>query len=818
MLALVLVVALAFSLVTVASSATVNDYSDASSIKQTEAVDLFTQLGFLIGDGGAFSPAAYITRESAAKLICYMLLGTTKADALKTGISDFSDVDPSRWSAGFIQYCARIGVLNGSGSGLFDPAGKVTGNQFAKMCLTALGYGKNGEYTGTNWEMNVIADAARLGVFTGIAGDNALPTTREQCAQMGFNSYTRIAQVVYNSETNSYQNAYDTLGAAAVPTSAGTLANDQGVGAVTKVLNGVTYRYWVNGWGVVLSGDYPTDNTIFTSANGASLVALTTKSLTTYKGTVESSTGVAGAAGDVTAYYVNGVGGTGAVAFAAADAAADVRGAVVQFINLDGDANAEKVVVTQKTFVKLAAAPVVNSAAGTTTVLGICNNYKSSFIIGADGLIAGARVLWYADEYGIIRIEKCKPIAGQATEWAFNPTMNTMALTFGGTKYSHSELQPFGLAASVVVDSFMAANGAGAFNASATIWVDDGNNIVDIALNTQAAAPTYGLVLDYQYNGPLANTALVRLFKQDGSVRTYNVAADNFGIVPDQRTTFVLVGVVTGYLVRYVDKPEGKVALYTTNSDPAAVASVGTTLNLAYTAKGSSFSATAGGVQSLTYKSAVFYFDTAQPYGFHYGGGVYNYPAVKIGFSATTNVTNGLPVTYYKSGATANVAEAVLFSSPAVAPPSQYAYLLYTIPTTYVSEGTMLYDYPAYVNGMPVTLTAASQIFTTGDGLYLFTLDGFGRVKTATEVGGGPLAPVNGIITTIGADGSYLVYGAAATTVQLDKDTRFYQVVDPVPGVSPGVVTPSTPIVGHFITYLRMNVAGTAAAEIFFVS
>jgi hypothetical protein len=74
------------------------------------------------------------------------------------------------------------------GDGTFNPTGSVTGLQFAKMLLCALGYGVNGEYTGEGWGINAAKDALSLGVFAGnLAGADNTAATREECALYAFN-------------------------------------------------------------------------------------------------------------------------------------------------------------------------------------------------------------------------------------------------------------------------------------------------------------------------------------------------------------------------------------------------------------------------------------------------------------------------------------------------------------------------------------------------------------------------------------------------------------------------------------------------------
>ena len=136
-LALVLALVLSLSLVTIASGA---DFNDADEIELTEAVDVMTAIGVLEGHNtGDFAPKGTLTREQAAKIITYMLLGDS-ADRLSVASTSFSDVAANHWSAADIEYCTTLGIIAGYGDGRFNPSGTLTGYAFAKMLLTALGY------------------------------------------------------------------------------------------------------------------------------------------------------------------------------------------------------------------------------------------------------------------------------------------------------------------------------------------------------------------------------------------------------------------------------------------------------------------------------------------------------------------------------------------------------------------------------------------------------------------------------------------------------------------------------------------------------
>ena len=199
LLALVLALVMTMSLVTISNAA----FKDADSIDYTEAVDVLNAVGVLIGDeNGNFNAKAELTRGQAAKIIAYLDLGGKTADAIKgTGVV-FTDVPASHWAAGYIEYCAGAGYVAGVGAGKFDPEAKVTGVQFAKMLLCALGYKAEVEgYNGTDYTIAVARDANKNDLFDDLSIVTSANLTREQAAKMAFNAL-KATVVEYQGGTN----------------------------------------------------------------------------------------------------------------------------------------------------------------------------------------------------------------------------------------------------------------------------------------------------------------------------------------------------------------------------------------------------------------------------------------------------------------------------------------------------------------------------------------------------------------------------------------------------------------------------------------
>ena len=201
-LSLVLALVMTMSLVTVSAGA--KDFSDDDSITYQEAVDVISEIGVVDGyTGGDFKPTDVLTRGAAAKIICNLILGPTTASALSASSAPFKDVPVSNTFAGYITYCAQEKIINGYPDGTFRPTGTLTGNAFMKMLLGALGYDSAVEnYTGPNWSVAVIKQAAGIGLDDGndeFVGSKAV--TREEAALYAFNML-QATMVEYDAKTS----------------------------------------------------------------------------------------------------------------------------------------------------------------------------------------------------------------------------------------------------------------------------------------------------------------------------------------------------------------------------------------------------------------------------------------------------------------------------------------------------------------------------------------------------------------------------------------------------------------------------------------
>ena len=227
LLALVLALVMSMSLVTISNA----DFKDADKIDYTEAVDVMNAVGVFVGDEkGNFNAKENLTREQAAKIIAYLELGSKAADAMVGG-NTFTDVASSRWSAGFIAYCAQAGIVSGVGDGKFAPAGQLTALQFGKMLLVELGYDAKAEkMVGTDWAINTSKLMAKTKLMDGIDGSVNQVLTREKAAQMCLNAL-EAPMVTYETKGSSIivNGADINFGASVAKYETSTIAKDQNI-------------------------------------------------------------------------------------------------------------------------------------------------------------------------------------------------------------------------------------------------------------------------------------------------------------------------------------------------------------------------------------------------------------------------------------------------------------------------------------------------------------------------------------------------------------------------------------------------------------
>ena len=175
-----------------------------------EAVAVLDGMGVFKGyEDGSFKPENKITRAEVATII-YRIYTADVAKNDKSGLyatyNKFSDMAGAGWAAGYIGYCSNAELVKGYPNGTFQPSGNITGYEVLAMILRAVGYDKNGEFTGADWALNVAKYAEQLDILKNVAKTTNLgaPATRELVAEILFRAIN-VPMVTYTAAFG-YQN------------------------------------------------------------------------------------------------------------------------------------------------------------------------------------------------------------------------------------------------------------------------------------------------------------------------------------------------------------------------------------------------------------------------------------------------------------------------------------------------------------------------------------------------------------------------------------------------------------------------------------
>ena len=238
-LSLVLALAMALSLMTVAFAKDAGDYVDYDEITNKEAVDVLTALNVIDGMGNnTFQPNGTLTRAQMAKMITIICLGNVDPSAFLGTTTDLKDIN-GHWGEAYVKYCYSQGIISGRGNGVFDPNANVTAVEAAKMLLTAIGYNSDVQgYEGNSWKINTIRDAQTSGFFEDLSVTADKVLTRDEAAQMIWNAV--------QANTINKQSSVDRVDGTItdIYTADGDPLLEKTFDAVTKVtyMTGITYN------------------------------------------------------------------------------------------------------------------------------------------------------------------------------------------------------------------------------------------------------------------------------------------------------------------------------------------------------------------------------------------------------------------------------------------------------------------------------------------------------------------------------------------------------------------------------------------------
>ena len=198
-LALVLAFACAFTMFAGAA------FTDSADIKTGEAVDMLVALGVIDGYAdGSFKPEGTVTRAEMAKMIYVIRTGRSDASAYNDDKTTFTDIG-DHWARGYIKYCQSLGIIAGKSTTKFDPNGKVTTAEAAKMLLVTLGYNaQKAGLEGTTWSQKTVALADENGLLKDVVCGTSAAAPRQYAAQLMYNAIFANTVTLRDGEYTKY--------------------------------------------------------------------------------------------------------------------------------------------------------------------------------------------------------------------------------------------------------------------------------------------------------------------------------------------------------------------------------------------------------------------------------------------------------------------------------------------------------------------------------------------------------------------------------------------------------------------------------------
>lgn len=778
-LSLVLVAVMMLGILTIGAGAAFTDQAD---VDYTEAVDVLSAVGVLAGfEDGSFKPDEILTREQAAKIIAYIMIGKSAADALTTSTAPFTDVPASRWSAGYIAFCVSQGIINGYGDGTFGPADTLTGFQFAKMLLCALGYGKNDEFVGSNWTIEVAKLAIPLGIFSGnVEGASNSPCTREAAALYAFNAMTKCMTVNYSDILGTYYSGTNAFGNPDFDFDYTLAAQVYGLSREPAAVGGRTGYYWLADKDRI-TGFYSADTIIATSGSGASIKDLLDKTSMFFLAEADS---------DYDVYY-NGVllqkvkDMSGTVAVTPNKLYFDAVAQVIRQDNGDGKAAVEEDIWGNKisgdgrhAIVKGATVELIDTQRDEGKKIDVVNviektvtrvfadvvssfgyvrfngkDYAQDKITGYEGLKKGDIVLTVEID-GVLHITKCNTITGKLE--GTGTSFGSAYYVINGKQYSISALPG-------MTPGFDITN----YDTELVFYLDDFNYVVASSTDLSAVTVYYGLVLDAAGApfSPITGTgayAKAQVLTQTGETVVYDLI-NAYG-TPDIAKANTLG---QGTLISYKMAGENRISDVTKATDADAIT------NVDYT-KGSNQLA-GKYLNSSTY---FFYYvpenvSTGDPAKY----------SVAQGYASVPTILPAEAVKGYYI-AVGNMAKAVLFKGKEA---GGVVDVVYVATADYTSgklagSNTTYYEYSlCYRNGVAEPMRFSHKLpliaIWVPDGAFKVVKDPITGLYSATQLTSSETAPL------VYADESYFVGPTSGSTYEITSTSKVYRVTKTVLGV-----------------------------------
>ncbi len=732
-LSLALVMLLGMMVVGAGAATALDVYSDKGDITYKEAVDLLTAIDVLQGDDGGFRPTDTLTREQAAKIVATIALGVDAAEALTETKAPFTDVAATRWSAGYIAYCANVGIIDGMGNGTYLPTDEVTGYQFAKMLLSVLGYGANDEYVGSNWSLNVAKDGVTTGLFSRLGNVGKTPATREEAAQLAYNAI-QMDMVTYSTLFGTYSKYVNAIG-----NDSATLLGTKAKNIFNVVKNtdnvdalGYSYEYWKYiGKTAAITDTYKTGEVLGT-VTGGTVNAMKkdydfADTLTVYEN--GELIGKNYKLGDMSLSNTV-VGEIDTSALTNAGKPVVYNGQYIDVIDSNYDGEADKLVIVtyylaEVTKVTAATASADRSVTlkvylpnqySTITTTLVTEDYAKGDLVlvapsGSVNAISASTISDNAalvEAFGNIKAHQAAEVvsAGTVTAYYNNTTGKADgSVTTGGAKYSYNGV-------------FATANAA--MGSDVTYYLNKGtyNFYLDTLGNVIGVKTVEDTISDYAYlsaytttnwaNGIDNTVNTVKVILSDGTVGTYTLAANS--ALADKTTA--AVGTIYGYSFNSSNQIV-LTDLSGVNNYAGVVNFTGATFSKGYTA----LTYSAGG-------TGVVYANDETVFVYNHGGTIYRYVG-KSNAPTMSGVAGSLA--YHTVGGTNYAEYVVINAQPNDVDTTNYLYVRSTdiVGNSTDTSGNRVYYYNVIKNGEATTIASAKTLSAVGVYTYTYNADAF---------------------------------------------------------------------------------------------
>lgn len=175
--------------------------ADPESTGISKVLNTVDHIKYLNGyETGIFGPNDNMTRAEVAQMFYNLLLNQAVA-----GNASFVDVADNAWYHDAVVALANMGIVEGRGNGIFDPAAPITRAEFTVIAMRFVDINVTGTVTyndvpATHWAAKSISEASTLGWMSGVSTGIFSPDatiTRASVAKVVNNMLGRSADMEY---------------------------------------------------------------------------------------------------------------------------------------------------------------------------------------------------------------------------------------------------------------------------------------------------------------------------------------------------------------------------------------------------------------------------------------------------------------------------------------------------------------------------------------------------------------------------------------------------------------------------------------------